>query len=144
VDDSWVKHVLKRYLKTSDIADAEVELKGVSATTIQAALRLDRLDEVYRPHEVTEEAAAFFDESLQIPFDFTIYDYFLHAYVRQGYEEVFYPEAKKRGWLTPPSERGRPRRSRLTLTGFLSVPVMGESSMRRDQSKAAMEGKPAA
>jgi hypothetical protein len=106
VHDSWVKHVLKRYPKTSDIADAEVELTGVSVAAIQAVLRLDRLDEVYRPHEVTEEAAAFFDECLQIPFDFVIYDYFLHAYVRREHEDAFYREAKKQGWLTPPPERG--------------------------------------
>ena len=108
VDDPRVKHVLKRYPKTSDIADAEVELTGVSLAAIQAALGLDVPDDVYRPQEVTEKAAAFFDERFQIPFDFAIYDYFLHAYVRPGQEDAFYREAKNRGGLTPPPERGPP------------------------------------
>ena len=54
VDDPRVKHVLKRYPKTSDIADAEVELTGVSCSGDSSrSAAWTGHDDVYRPQEVT-------------------------------------------------------------------------------------------
>jgi hypothetical protein len=107
-DDPRIKRVLKRYRKGEDFSESSFELKGVPLEQLQEAFALSPEDLLQSPREIDGYAGVCIGNMLQLNFDFSKFDYFLHTYIRNEFEET-YRDNPTPG-LIPAPESGPPQK----------------------------------
>jgi hypothetical protein len=106
-DEPRIKRILKRYLKGDEFSDASLELTGITLEELQAACRCSPDELLESPRELDGYAIVCLASRMQMSFDASVYDYFIHAYAKREFcSEEQVPE----DGLSVPCEDGPPTR----------------------------------